>query len=459
MKIIVCGAGQYGYDITERLCQEGHDVHVVDREEDLISRINDGVDATAMAGYATDPAVLERMGAENADMLIAFTKGDEVNMAVCQVAHSIFSIRTKIARIRNTNYLSSRWGHMFSADNFPVDVVVSPELAIARNIAKRIQVPGVMDVFSALEGKVRVLCFRVKSDNPLLDVPVKNYATIVHEFCEGLRFRMMATVRRGKIMIPTPTHTIKEGDEVYIAVANDYVYDMQELFGCDELESRRIVILGSGQTSEHLIAELQQDDHTPHRISVVVGNRDRAEYLVKKFDKISVIHGDASNADILKEAGADKADMVIALTSHDEANLLVSLMTKKMGAVWNMALLSQSNFRTLKDELKVDVMIQPQDITISGILPSLRRGRVRYVNAIQGGKAEIMELEVLPNSDLDNTAVADIPDIGGVSLGFIERNETLIYPKKDTILQVGDKLVILAQKDAVPDVENAISGS
>ena len=459
MKIIVCGAGRYGYDIAERLCREGHDVHVVDKEEKLISRINEGLDATAVQGHAVDPAVLERMGAEQTDVLIAFTRGDEVNMAVCQVAHSIFSIRTKIARIRNANYLSNRWGHMFSADNFPVDVVISPELNIARSIAKRIQIPGAIDVFPALDDQVRVLCLRVKADNPLLDVPVKNYATVLKDLCEDLRFRVLATVRKGKILPVSSSHTLKEGDEVYIAVLSDYVFDLQEVFGFDDLESRRITILGGGVTAEHLIAELQQEERTPHRISVVVEDKERAEYLVRHFDKISVINGDVSHADILKEAGADKADIVIALTDHDEANLLVSLMTKKMGASWNMALLSQPNFRTLNDDLKVDVMVQPQDITMSGILPSLRRGRVRYIHSVYDGKAEIMEIEVVHNSDLVDVKVSNLPKIKGITLGFIQRRDVLLLPKKDTILQVGDRLLLLVLKNAVPQLEDMISGA
>lgn len=459
MKIIVCGAGQYGYDIAERLCREGHDVYVVDKEEYLISRINEGLDVTAIQGHAADPEVLEFMQAKEADVFIAFTREDEVNIVACQAAHSIFKVRTKIARIRNTHYLSNRWGAIFDKESFPVTEVVSPELNVARSIAKRVQVPGAMDIFSALDKKVRVLCLRVKQDNPLVDVPVKDYARILKDLCEDLRFRVMATVREGRMLSVDSSHVIKEGDKIYIAVSADYIFDIQEIFGFEELESTRIVILGGGLIAEHLITQLQKDESKIYRISVVVEDKDRAEYLVRNFNKISVIKGDISNENILKEARANKADMVIALTDHDEVNLLVSLMTKKMGAVWNMVLLNQYDFRTLNDELKVDVMIQPQDIAMSGILPHLRRGRLHHVHSVHGGKAEIMEVKVVEDSDLLGVAVSDIPKIQGVTLGFIERHGGLLLPKKDTVLQKGDKLLVFALKTAVSHLEDMISGA
>ena len=459
MKIIVCGAGQVGYRITERLCMEGHEVHVVDKDPNLIARINEGMDVNAVEGHAADPAVLERMGASEVDMLVAFTREDEVNMAVCQVAYSVFGVSQKIARIRNKNYLSNRWRHMFSEKHFPIDRAVSPEMHIARNIAMRIQSVGAVEVYPSLDDKVRTICVRVKSDCPLLGIPVKNFSNIITEYDRDMYIRFLAYVRHGKINSMSPGSILQEGDELYLTVETDHVPDILEIFGQSELDNQRIIILGGGLIAEHLVQELLDDDEDMYRISIVEHNKERAEELVHHFDRVSVINGDVSDQDILKEAGVHKADIVITLTNHDEANLLTSLMAKKIGVAWNMALLSSSNFASLSDDLQIDTMIYPHDLTIASILPYLRRGRVRYVQPLRDGAAEIMDIEVLENSYIAGMPLGQISKMSGVVLGLIERGGHIILPKKDTVLQTGDKMVVLATREAVAELEKMISES
>ena len=459
MKIIVCGAGRVGYRMTERLCMEGHEVHVVDKDPHLIARINEGMDVNAVEGHAADPAVLERMGASDVDMLIAFTREDEVNMAVCQVAYSVFGVSQKIARIRNANYLSNRWRHMFSESHFPIDRAVCPEMQIARSIAMRIQSVGAIEVYSSLDDKVRTICVRVKEDCPLLGTAVKNFANIIADYDKDMYVRFLSYVRQGKMHAITPGSTLHVDDELYLTVEMDYVPDILEIFGQAELDNQRIIIFGGGLISEHLVQELLDEDEDMYRISLIEGHRDRAEELVHHFDKVSVIHGDVSDPAILKEAGVNKADIVVALTNHDEANLLTSLMAKKMGVGWNMSLLSRSNFGSLSADLKIDSMIYPQDLTIASILPYLRRGRVRYVHPLRDGAGEIMEIEALENSDIVGMPLEQVTKMSGVVLGLIERNGTIILPKKDTVLQVGDKMVVFALHSGVSELERMISQS
>ena len=459
MKIIVCGAGRMGYRMTERLCMEGHEVHVVDRDPHLIARINEGMDVNAIEGHAADPAVLERMGASDVDMLVAFTREDEVNMAVCQVAYSVFGVAQKIARIRNANYLSNRWRHMFSESHFPIDRAVCPEMQIARSIAMRIQSVGAIEVYSSLDDKVRTICVRVNEDCPLLGTALKNFTNIIAEYDKNMLVRFLSYVRHGKMHAISPGSTLQVGDELFLNIEVDHVPDVLEIFGQAELDNHRIVILGGGLIAEHLVQELLDEDEDMYRMSLIEGDRARAEELVQHFDKLSVINGDVSDPAILKEAGVNKADIVIALTGHDEANLLTSLMAKKMGGVWNMSLLSSSNFGSLSDDLKIDSMIHPQDLTIASILPYLRRGRVRYVHPLRDGVGEIMEIEALENSDIVGIPLEQVTKMQGVVLGLIERHGSIILPKKDTVLQAGDKMVVFAMHSALADVEEMIAQS
>ena len=459
MKIIVCGAGQVGYRITERLCMEGHEVHVVDKDPNLIARINEGLDVNAVEGHAADPSVLEKMGAADVDMLLAFIREDEVNMAVCQVAYSVFGVNQKIARIRNKNYLSNRWHHMFSEKHFPIDRVVSPEMHIARNIAMRIQSVGAVEVYPSLDDKVRTISVRVQSDCPLLGVPVKNFSNIIAEYDRDMYVRFLAYVRQGKIHSISSGSILQEGDELYLTLETDHVPDILEIFGQSKLDNQRIILLGGGLITEHLVRELLDDDEDMYRISIVEHDAERAQELVHHFDKVSVINGDVSDQNILKEAGVHKADIVITLTNHDEANLLTSLMAKKIGVAWNMALLSSSNFASLSSDLKIDTMIYPHDITIASILPFLRRGRVRYVHPLRDGAAEIMEIEALENSYIVGIPLGQISKMPGIVLGLIERGGSIILPKKDTILQTGDKMVVFATSSGVQELEKMISES
>lgn len=448
MKVIICGAGQVGFHIARYLAFENNDVTVVDQSPELIGKINDQLDVQAFVGHGSHPHVLSRAGAGDADMLIAVTATDEVNMVACQIAHSLFNVPTKIARIRQQSYMDPDWSGLFARDQLPIDVIISPEIEVARAISRRIRVPGAFDVIPMANGKVRVVGVRCDDSCPVLHTPLRQLTSLFPD----LDITVVGIIRDETLIIPAADDQMLPGDEVYFVSAESHVARAMAVFGHEEAETRRILIVGAGNIGTTL-AETVEDRKDGYRAKIIELSKDQARRAAEKLPTTVVIQGNALDNDILEEAGVRQTEAIVAVTDDDETNILVSLLCKRFGVERAVTLINNVSYGSLITALGVDVVVSPREITASTILQHVRRGRIRAVHTLRDGYAEVIEAEALETSTLVGTPLkeAKIPD--GVIIGAIVRNGETIIPRPDTMVREKDLVILLVTSKAIKKVE------
>ena len=452
MKIIICGAGQVGTSIARQLAVEHNDVTVIDWSADLISRIGKSLDVKGVVGYASHPDVLEEAGAASADMVIAATLSDEVNMIACQVAHSIFGVQTKIARIRTQSYLEPMWRDLFSQDHMPIDVIISPEHEVARAIVRRLKVPGAFDAVSFADRRVQFLGIHIDEDCPLIDTPLSQLT----ELFPDLAIRVMCIRRSEKTIVPTAEDQMLVGDDVYVVTDINHRERALSAFGHEETGARRVVIVGGGNVGLFVSSELEEQG-TNIYAKVIEESQERAEHIAGMLEKTVVLCGDVLDADILNEANVGSADAVIAVANDDEVNILSSLLAKKAGCERAITLVNNPVYQPLVTSLGIDIHIDPRATTVSTILQHVRRGRIRSLHSLPAMGAEVMEIEALETSHVVGKSVRDLDLPAGVLFGAVIRDEEVIVPRGDTVLQQCDRVIVFSLVDQIKKVEQMFS--
>jgi trk system potassium uptake protein len=448
MRIIVCGAGLVGSSIARQLASENNDVTIVDQSPETIQQMNDSLDVRAIEGYASHPDVLEKAGAHDAEMIVAVTQNDEINMVACQVAHSLFEVPTKIARIRAQTYLDPSWQNLFTRDHMPIDVIISPEIEVARAITSRLTVPGATDMVSFADDRVRVVAVSIDESCPIIDTPLRQLT----ELFPDLHMRIAGIVRAEGIITPGGDDQILVGDEVYFSVETKQVQRAMSAFGHEEKEARRIVVIGGGNIG--LFLSKQIIDEIPDvRLKLIELNRDQAERVADQLEKAVVIFGDSMASEILAEANVQEADAVIAVTNDDQVNILSSLLAKREGAARATTLVNNMTYGPLVRSLGIDAVVNPRAITVSRILQHIRRGRIRGVHSLRDGLAEIIEAETLETSPLSGKTLRAAKLPSGIIVGALVRGEEVIVPRADTVIQTGDRVIVFATRDMVKKVE------
>jgi trk system potassium uptake protein TrkA len=452
MKVIICGAGMVGSNIARYLASEGNSITVIDQRPDLIRKIGDSLDVQAIVGHASHPDVLDQAGAGDADMIIAVTAADEINMLACQVAHSLFNVPTKVARVRHQGYLQSIWANLFSREHLPIDVIISPELEVAKAVIRRLQVPGAIDVIPLAGDKVRLIGVRCKEETPLVHTPLRQLTVLFPD----LNIVIVGIVRNGRSIVPTPEDLMLPGDDVYFVVDTAHTARAMAAFGLEEKEAQRIVIFGGGNIGLFLAQQLEAQVPSM-TIRVIEADKARAEFLSKSLSRSVVLHGDVLDPEILKEANAGEAETVVAVTNGDETNMLSALLAKRLGAKKTMALLNKPTYMPLVGPLGIDVTISPRGITVSNILQHVRRGRIHSVHALQEGFGELIEADAIETSPLVGKPLREVKLPSGVLLGAIVRGGTVISPRGSTIVQANDRVVLFAATSAVKKIEKMFS--
>lgn len=452
MKVIVCGAGQVGFNIAHYLASENNDVTVIDQRPELIRKITDTLDVQAILGYASHPSVLEQAGAADADMIIAVTHADEVNMVACQVAHSLFDVPTKIARVRSQSYLEPMWATLFSREHMPIDVIISPEIEVARAITRRLQVPGALDVIPLANDKVRLIGVRCDLQTPLINTPLRQLTVLFPD----LNIVVIGIVRNGRPIVPNAEDQMLEGDEVYFVVDTQHVGRALAAFGREDQEARRIVIFGGGNIGLFLAQQIEAE-HPAASVKIIESNKERAEYVAKTLHRTVVLNGDVLDPDILAEASVSAAETVVAVTNDDETNILSSLLAKRFGTRRAMTLINKTTYNGLVGPLGIDVVISPRAITVSNILQHVRRGRIHGVHSLHEGFGELIEADALETSSLVGKPLREVKLPNGVLLGAVVRDGTVISPRGNTVVQAGDRVVLFATAEAVKKVEKMFS--
>jgi trk system potassium uptake protein TrkA len=448
MKVIICGAGQVGTSITEQLVGERNDVTVIDHSADRIRRLNDTLDVRAIHGHAAHPDMLERAGASGSDMIIAVTQFDEINMVACQVGHSLFNIPTKIARVRAQSYLAPAWRDLFSQKHLPIDLIISPEIEVARSVTRRLHVPGATDSIGFVDELVQVVAVDIDQNCPLIDTPLRQLT----ELFPDLHIRVFGIARGDSIITPSGDDQILVGDEVYFAVETGQTARAMAAFGHEEKEARRIVVVGGGNIGLYLCKQLY-DEFPNLNLKVIEINKERAELVADEIEKAVVLFGDSLDSEILTEANVASAEEVIAVTNDDQVNVLSSLLAKRMGAKRVMTLVNNAGYGPLMRSLGVDAVVNPRAITVSRILRQVRRGKIRGVHSVRGGMAEVLEAEALETSPLVGKPLRDVKLPDGIIIGAVVRQRSVIIPRGDTVIEAKDRVVVFATKDAVRRVE------
>ncbi len=449
MKVIVCGAGQVGFGIAERLAAEQNDVTVVDSSPVLIQTITDSLDVQGIVGHGSHPDILHRAGAEDADMIIAVTFTDEVNMMACQVAHSLFNIPTKVARIRAQSYLQPVWGNLFSRDNLPIDVIISPEMAVGEMVLRRLALPGAFETINFVDDKVIAMGITCEEDCPVVNTPLEQLT----ELFPDLAAVVVGIVRDGRVFVPHSSDQMLVGDDAYLIAERSQAERTLGIFGHEEKEARRIVIAGGGNVGFYVARKLEELQSRT-QVKIIEGSRERAVFIAEGLRKAVILNGNALEADLLREAGIDETEAFIALTNNDKVNILSSLMAKQEGAGRALSLVSTSDYTPMLKSLGIDAYINPQATTISAILQHVRRGRIRGVHSIQNGRAEVLEAEALETATLVGKPLreAKLPD--GMRIGAIVRGGEVIIPDGDTEVRPRDRIVMFALADQVREVEH-----
>jgi len=448
MKVVICGAGQVGFNIARQLSAEGNDVTVVDQEAERINRVASSLDVQAIMGFASHPDVLEQAGTQDADMLIAVTREDEINMIACQIAHSLFNVPVKIARIREPAYMKPMWADLFSRDHLPIDVIISPEVEVARAIARRLEVPGAFDVIPLAEGKVKLIGLNCKEDCPVVNTPLLQLT----ELFPDLHITVVSIVRDNKLIVPSRTDQMLAGDAVYFIAEATHVKRAMEAFGQEGQEARRVCIIGGGNVGLFLAQELE-NNHPGVHPKLIEFDLHRAEQIAEKLDRTVVLHGDALDLQLLEEMNIRSAEAIVAVTNNDETNILGSLLAKRQGCPRAIALINNDTYGQLVGWLGIDAVVSPRVITISSILQHVRRGRIRAVHTLHEGMGEIIEAEALKTSSLVGKPLREIDLPDEILIGAIVRDEQVLIPRGGTTIKTGDRVILFAAAGAVKKVE------
>lgn len=454
MKVIICGAGQVGWQIARHLSGEQNDVTVVDNNADLVRRATDTLDVQGIPGFASYPDVLDRAGARDADMVIAATHSDEVNMVTCQVAHSVFNVPRKIARLRSQSYLTAIYSDLYRRDHMPIDVVISPEREVAEAALQRLAAPAAFDTESFMQDKVQLLGIQLEADCPVLGTPLRQLTDLF----STLRAIVVGVRRDGTLFAPEPRDQLFAGDQIYIIAQMPDVNRTLEIFGKSSPKQERIVIVGGGNVGLGVAQALEARTERI-RAKVIERNRACAERAADALERTIVLNGDGLDMDLLTEAGIDRADAILCVTDDDKVNLLTAVRAKSAGNPMTICLVNDPTLVPLLGPLDIDAYINPRATTVSSILRHIRHGRVRGVYSIGDAEAEMIEAQVLSTSPIAGKLIRDVDFPEGVLVGAMMRGEDVITPGSDTRVTEGDLVLIFSLTDDVPEVERLLQVS
>jgi trk system potassium uptake protein len=455
MNIIICGAGKVGFSISKQLSTQGHSVTVIDQSSEDIKKINDTQDVKGIVGRATLPTVLENAGAENADMIIAVTRNDETNMIVCQLASSLFNVSKKIARIRTKDYLEGKWGKLYNKSNIPIDVIISPEIEVAKSLYRRLEAPGALDNVPFGNDRVKMLEISIEKNCPIKDMPLKNLTEKFPDF----KANILGAVRKEKFIYLKKNDQMLENDNVYLIVSSEQLNAILKAFGHEEKIAKNILIIGGGNIGLNL-AKMLEANFEDIRIKIIEKNKKRAEEIANELTSSIVINGDALDEDIMKEANLEGSETVLALTNDDENNMMACVLAEKTGLKKRtIAIVNKTNYNLLQDSLNIDDLVDPRMTTVSRIMEHVHRGTIGTVYSLLDGEYEFIEAKILEKSELLNKKIKDSNLPEDIRIGAVVRNDQVIIPRSDFIFEKDDLIVFLAKREQLKEVENIFSVS
>ena len=452
MKTIICGAGEVGYSIADKLANENFEVTVVDESKENLDKISENLDVKVVYGVPSLPSVLIKSGAKDCEILIAVTKSDELNMITCQIGHSLFKIPKKIARIRQQDYLKGEWEKLYTVNNLPIDAIISPEEEVAKALHRRLISPGTIDMVELSEKRLKLVGFKCEQNCKNIGLTVRELSEKFPDYLANILF----IFRKDKKFVVNSSTEIESNDLIYMVVETDHLSNVLREFGHEELQANKVVIIGGGNIGFSL-AKFIESSNGGISTDLIETNKTRAEFLASNLSRVTVTNGDGLENQILDEVNISDAGYFIAVTEDDEVNILSSLLAKRAGANKCMTLINNSSYSSLLNNIGVDITIDPKLITISKILEKVRGGRIRSDYSIGEGFGEVIEAEVLPESPLCNKTMKDMNLPIGIRVGSIFRNDKIIIPTSKTIFKENDDVVFFAETKCIKKLEEILS--
>lgn len=448
MKIIILGAGQVGSSLAANLASEANDITVVDLDQQKLTLLSERYDLQAIPGVASYPSVLQRAGARDADMIIAVTNSDEINMLACQIAYTLFHTPTKIARVREAEYLMQ--SSLFAQEALPIDVLISPEQLVTDYIVRLISFPGALQVLEFAEGKAQMIAVKAYYNGPLVGHTLR----ALRESIKNIDFRVVAIFRDGKPLIPEGDTAIEPDDEVFFVGASKQMRALIGYIREKEKTVKRIMLAGAGNIGRRLARALEKK----YDVKIIEADPVRAEQASEELQKTVVLLGDAADEDLLIDENIDQTDVFCAVTNDDEANIISSMLAKRLGARKVMSLINRAAYVDLVQSNVIDIAISPQQATIGSLLAHIRKGDVVVVHSLRRGAAEA--IEAIAHGDVNSSKVVG-REVGKIklppetSIGAIVRGDEVMIAHHDTVVEADDHVIMLvANKSRVPEVEH-----
>ena len=447
MKIIILGAGQVGSSLANHLANEANDITIVDTDGPRLQALQDRLDLRTVVGQASHPEVLLRAGAEDADMIIAVTNSDETNMVACQIAYTLFHTPTKIARVRAQEYLL--YPQLFSQEALPIDVMISPEQLVTDYIYRLIEHPGALQVLDFSAGRVQLVAVRAYYGGPLVGHELRT----LRDHIPGVQSRVAAIYRRGRALHPEGHTVIEADDEVFFLAAKKDIRTVMSELRKLEKPVKRVIIAGGGNIGKRLAKALENH----YQVKLIDHNAERTRSISEELNRTIVLRGDAADEELLLEENIEDTDVFCALTNDDEANILSSMLAKRLGARKVMTLINRSAYVDLVESGDIDIAISPPQATIGSLLAHVRRGDVVMVHSLRRGAAEA--IEAIAHGDQYSSrvvgrAIEDIKLPEGTTIGAIVRGEEVLIAHHDTVIEAEDHvLLFVVNKKRIPEVE------
>jgi len=448
MKIIILGAGQVGISTAEILAKEDNDITLIDNVASQVEGLQDRLDIRTIVGSASHPSVLEQAGGPDADLILAVTDQDEVNMAACQVAYTLFRTPKKIARIRSVEYLTHR--EIFSDESIPIDVIISPEQLITQHILHLIEYPAALQVVDFAGGKIQLVGLKAYHGGPLVGRELRT----IREDLPTVEAHVAAIYRHDRPIIPEGDTIIEPNDEVFIVAAAPHIPIVMSEFCAVEAPVQNIMLVGAGKIGLQLARTLEQNNY---QVKLVEHGAERARQVAEQLDATIVLRGDAADEDLMLQENIDAMDVFCSLTNDDEANILSAMLAKRLGAHRAMALINRSAYVDLIESSVLDVAISPSLITVGSLLTHVRRGDTIAVHSLRRGAAEA--IETIAHGDATSSSVVgrrieEISLPSGTRVGALLRNQEVIIPHHDTVIEAEDHVILFViDKKHIRDVE------
>lgn len=446
MKIIIVGAGEVGFHIASRLSEENQNVILIDKDAQKITRITENLDVQALLGGGTSPRVLRDAGIGDADMLVAATDSDEVNLISCLMAKHLNPYMLKVARIRNPEYMEGK--DLFGQDLLGIDRVINPESEVVETILKLMEVPGASEVIDFVGGRVKLIGITISDDSTFTGRKLVSFRGLEEKLLVG------AIVRGDQVLIPRGDDMIMADDLVYVVVRNDELARTLALFNPREEALKRVIIVGAGQSGTALATAL---DQTKIKTKIIDKSGEICTRLAEKLDHVIVINGDGTDKDLLREENVENVDYMVAITGDEESNVLISLLSKGLGAKRTITRISKLSYIPIVSAIGIDTVVSPRLSAVRAILQHIRRGKIISVAPLKGEHAEAIEAEALETSDIVNVPLAEIKFPKEAIVGAIVRDNQIIIPRGDSIIRPKDRLIIFALQQVIPKLEKLLT--